>query len=603
MTAADQLGGRRRCSPTAATVHLRPIRPEDADGSWPCTAAAPTAPATCASSRRTRASRNGPAPVHPRRPPRPGGVRGAARRPDHRRRPLRAPRPRTADAEVAFVVEDAHQGRGIGSVLLEHLAAAAARERHQALRRRGAGRRTAGWCGSSATPATRSERQYEDGVVHLTFPIAQTEATLAVLREREQRTEARSIARLLAPRRSPSSARATTGQGVGNALLGHLREGGFTGPVVPGQPRGAARARGCPPTPSAADPRPDVDLAVLAVPADAVADVVERRRRKRARRPGGDLRRLRRDRAGAARRRSARWSRRPRASGMRVVGPNCLGIVNTDPAVRLNATLAPMLPAGGPGRVLRQSGALGVALLAEAPAPRARAVHLRLGRQPRRRRPATTCCSTGDRPGHRGRAAVPGVLRQPAQVRPAGPPLGRTKPVVAVKSGWHAAARAGGDARRGARAVGERAVRLGRRDPGRDRGRAVRRRPAAGPPAAAGRATGRGRRQLAALGGLVADACAGGGPERSPTVPAATSGRAPGPPSSAPRCGARSTTSGWTRWSRCSCRRCRGSSPTRGRLRGGAARRAGTGKPVVATFLAGLGAGRGARRTRASRRR
>ena len=47
--------------------------------------------------------------------------------------------PDTDDAEVAFLVEDAHQGRGLGSVLLEHLAAAAPRARHQALRRRGAG--------------------------------------------------------------------------------------------------------------------------------------------------------------------------------------------------------------------------------------------------------------------------------------------------------------------------------------------------------------------------------------------------------------------------------------------------------------------------------
>jgi acyl-CoA synthetase (NDP forming) len=54
------------------------------------------------------------------------------------------------------------------------------------------------------------------------------------------------------------------------------------------------------------------------------------------------------------------------AAGLRVVGPNCLGIANTDPAVRLNATLAPMLPAAGRVGFFSQSGALGVALLAEA---------------------------------------------------------------------------------------------------------------------------------------------------------------------------------------------------------------------------------------------
>jgi acyl-CoA synthetase (NDP forming) len=55
-----------------------------------------------------------------------------------------------------------------------------------------------------------------------------------------------------------------------------------------------------------------------------------------------------------------------RAGGMRVIGPNCLGIANTDPAVRLNATLAPLLPPAGRVGFFSQSGALGVALLAEA---------------------------------------------------------------------------------------------------------------------------------------------------------------------------------------------------------------------------------------------
>jgi acyl-CoA synthetase (NDP forming) len=54
------------------------------------------------------------------------------------------------------------------------------------------------------------------------------------------------------------------------------------------------------------------------------------------------------------------------AAGMRVVGPNSMGIANTDPSVRLNATIAPVLPAAGRVGFFSQSGALGVALLAEA---------------------------------------------------------------------------------------------------------------------------------------------------------------------------------------------------------------------------------------------
>lgn len=68
--------------------------------------------------------------------------------------------------------------------------------------------------------------------------------------------------------------------------------------------------------------------------------------------------------AGAAAQRAL--VRAAHAAGMRVVGPNCLGVANTDEAVRLNATLAPALPAPGRVGIFSQSGAFGVALLAEA---------------------------------------------------------------------------------------------------------------------------------------------------------------------------------------------------------------------------------------------
>ena len=85
--------------------------------------------------------------------------------------------PGTDAAEVAFVVDDAHQGRGIGSVLLEHLAAIAARERGiTPFRGRGAPGNGRDAAASSPTPATRRQRQYDDGVVHLSFPIEPTAA-------------------------------------------------------------------------------------------------------------------------------------------------------------------------------------------------------------------------------------------------------------------------------------------------------------------------------------------------------------------------------------------------------------------------------------------
>ncbi|WP_422752741.1 GNAT family N-acetyltransferase [Micromonospora sp. WMMD708] len=271
--------------------------------------------------------------------------------------------PGAPEAEVAFVVEDAYQGRGIGSVLLEHLADAA--------RRAGIGHFVAEVLPTNgamlrvfADFGYQVQRQFADGVVHLTFPIAPTEATLAVQRGREHRTEARSIARLLAPRGVAVYGASATGQGVGAALLGHLRDGGYPGAIVPVHPV-ARTVAGLPAYPSAADAGVAVDLAVVAVPPDAAAAVVADAAAAGAHglvvisagfAEAGP--------AGAAAQRSL--VRAAHAAGMRVVGPNCLGVANTDERVRLNATLAPVLPA--PGRVgfFSQSGAFGVALLAQA---------------------------------------------------------------------------------------------------------------------------------------------------------------------------------------------------------------------------------------------
>ena len=271
--------------------------------------------------------------------------------------------PDSPDAEVAFVVEDAHQGRGIGSVLLEHLAEAArevgiSRFVAEVLPQNGGMLRVFSDFGYQV------QRRYDDGVVHLSFPIAPTERSREVQENREHLTEARSIARLLAPRGVAVYGASASGQGIGAALLGHLRDGGFAGDVVPVHPS-AQRVAGLPAYRSAVDAGVAVDLAVVAVPPAAVADVVADAAAAGAHglvvvsagfAEVGEQ--------GAAAQRALIDA--AHAAGMRVVGPNCLGIANTDPAVRLNATLAPSLPAAGRVGFFSQSGALGVALLAEA---------------------------------------------------------------------------------------------------------------------------------------------------------------------------------------------------------------------------------------------
>jgi acyl-CoA synthetase (NDP forming)/RimJ/RimL family protein N-acetyltransferase len=342
--------------------------------------------------------------------------------------------PHTDEAEVAFLIEDAHQGRGLGSVLLEHLAAAA--------RERGIARFVAEVLAQNARMVRvfldagyEPRREYEDGVVHLTFPIAQTETALAVAYEREQRSESRSIARLLTPG-SVAVVGASNDEGkLGNVLLRNLLEYGFDGPLYPVNPN-ARHVRGVPAYADVEAIPDDVDLAVVAVPADQVAGVVESCRRKRVRglvvvsggfgEAGDQGRNAQRDLVRAA-----------RASGMRVVGPNCLGIVNTDSAVQLNASLAPAVPGRGRVGFFAQSGALGVALLERA---RSRGIGL------------STFVSAGNRADVSGNDLLQFWATDPAtevvllHLESFGNPrkfarlarrVGRTKPVVAVKSGRH----------------------------------------------------------------------------------------------------------------------------------------------------------------------
>jgi acyl-CoA synthetase (NDP forming) len=147
-------------------------------------------------------------------------------------------------------------------------------------------------------------------------------------------------------------------------MLGHVRDGGYTGVVVPVHRR-ADRVAGLPAYRSAADAGVPIDLALVAVPPDGVAAAVA----DAAAAGAGGIVVVSAGFAeagpeGAAAQRALIES--AHAAGLRVIGPTSMGVANTDPAVRLNATLAPVLPP--PGRVgfFSQSGALGVALLAEA---------------------------------------------------------------------------------------------------------------------------------------------------------------------------------------------------------------------------------------------
>ncbi|WP_371668691.1 GNAT family N-acetyltransferase [Streptomyces sp. NBC_00289] len=268
------------------------------------------------------------------------------------------------EAEVAFLVQDAHQGRGVASTLLEHVAAVA--------RERGIRRFTA-----EVLPANTKmikvftdagytqKRSFEDGVVHLEFDLEPTDRSLAVQRAREQRAEARSVRRLLAP---GSVAVVGTGRapgGVGRSVLDNIRDAGFTGSlyaVNKAFPEEQKEIDGVPAYRSVGDIDGPVDVVVLAVPAEHVPEAV-------AECGAHGVQGLVVLSAGYAesgpegRERQRELVRHARAYGMRIIGPNAFGIINTSPETRLNASLAPEMPRPGRIGLFAQSGAIGIALL------------------------------------------------------------------------------------------------------------------------------------------------------------------------------------------------------------------------------------------------
>ncbi|TLW92233.1 GNAT family N-acetyltransferase [Saccharomonospora piscinae] len=340
-----------------------------------------------------------------------------------------------SSAEVAFVVDDAHQGRGLGSILLEHLAAAASecglrRFVAEVLAENAAMTRVFRDAGYQVS------RAFEEGLLHLEFDIDPTEESLAVARAREQAAEARSVHNLLHPRSVAVIGASTDSTKIGYAVLSNLLAADFAGPVYPVNPEHVA-VRGVRAYPSVLDIPDPVDLAVVSVPADQVEAVLDGALAK-------GVQTLVIVSAGFAEagphglHAELRLVGEARAHGMRVVGPNALGVLNTDPAVRLNATLAPKLPGRGRTGFFCQSGALGIAILADA---EARGLGL------------STFVSAGNRADVSGNDLLQYWETDPRTdvvllyLESFGNPrkfarlarrLARSKPVVAVKSGRHA---------------------------------------------------------------------------------------------------------------------------------------------------------------------
>jgi acyl-CoA synthetase (NDP forming)/GNAT superfamily N-acetyltransferase len=263
-------------------------------------------------------------------------------------------------AEFAVMVDDPDQHEGIGTLLLEHLASLA---RSQGIRWFVADvlAENASMTGVVRALGFSASWERDGSVSRVTVDLEPTSRTVDLIDNRERLADAASMRAILSPRSVVVIGASTRAMSVGHEVLRNILGGGFTGDVYAVNPKHTS-VLGVPSFASAADLPIAPDLAIVAVPASSVLDVVrscgERGIRAVLLLTAGFG-----ETGATGRVLQEQLLATVRSLGMRLVGPNCVGVVNTDPTVKLNATFAPIPMESGGLAVASQSGALGIAVL------------------------------------------------------------------------------------------------------------------------------------------------------------------------------------------------------------------------------------------------
>ena len=265
-----------------------------------------------------------------------------------------------AAAEIAVAVDDALHGKGIASLLLERLAVLAVRNGFRSFwaitmpdnqRMLDVFRRSGFECRSRAN----------DGCVEIDLSVIPSESSVARAEFRDRVAAAASLRPFFHPTSIAVLGASRNPNSIGTRVLSAIVNAGFRGTVYPVNPQadviGSLKAY-----PSLRELPEVPDLVVVAVPANAVGKVIDEC-------AGRAVRAAIVISAGFAeigaegQKRQQQLLDKIRGYGMRMVGPNCLGLLNTDPEVRLNASFAPDFPASGSVAFCSQSGALGLAVI------------------------------------------------------------------------------------------------------------------------------------------------------------------------------------------------------------------------------------------------
>ena len=263
-------------------------------------------------------------------------------------------------AEVAIAVADAYQGRGLGTIMLGQLGQAAADAGISTFEAdvHSSNRRMIDVLRDSGFPV---RMRSSSGSVRIEVPISLSPEAIERFEDRERTSAVAAMRAFLSPRSIAVLGASRARGSIGGEVFHNLLAGGFTGPVYPVNPK-AEVVQSVAAYPSISEAPGPVDLAVIVVPADAVVDVARECGAKGVRSlvvisagfaEVGEH--------GLARQRELLGVCRDH--GMRLIGPNCMGIINTAPDISMNATFAPISPPHGRVGFLSQSGALGLAVI------------------------------------------------------------------------------------------------------------------------------------------------------------------------------------------------------------------------------------------------
>jgi acetyl coenzyme A synthetase (ADP forming)-like protein len=263
-------------------------------------------------------------------------------------------------AEIALAVDDALQGKGIGSLLLERLALLAARNGFRRF-----------WAITAAEnqPMLDVFRQSgfechsrpNDGCVEIDLSVIPNENSVARAEFRDRVATAASLRPFFLPHSVAVVGASRSPTNIGARILRAILRAGFKGAVYPVNPRADSVAK-LKTYPSIRELPKAPDLAVVSVPVHAIDSVIDDCGATGVRAviviTAGFA-----EMGAEGRERQKKLLEKIRGHGMRMVGPNCLGLINTDPDVRLNASFAPDFPAPGNVAFCSQSGALGLAVI------------------------------------------------------------------------------------------------------------------------------------------------------------------------------------------------------------------------------------------------